>query len=158
MQRTKGPDPLSDAPGPIDPSTLHAFLLEQNKVFTVTADRSSTLYHSRQWLTFTGLTPEQLGTLTWPGLDPEDGSNTADLWDPSFESGQPFEVEQRFRRFDGIYRRHLVRVHPVRSADGELLFLDRELPGHRRSDDLGTVPSPKPATGCRRTARSLYRT
>ncbi|WP_218110322.1 PAS domain-containing protein [Oligoflexus tunisiensis] len=55
-------------------------------------------------------------------MHPDDVERTNALWYEVVAAGQPFHMEQRFRRgSDGQYRWHLVRGVPIRDANGRLI-------------------------------------
>jgi PAS domain S-box-containing protein len=80
-------------------------------------------YYNRRWFDYTGMTFEQ--TLGWgwkPVLHPDDLQPCIDRWTEAFSSGQPYQIEYRFKRAsDGTYRWHLGRALPVREADGTIV-------------------------------------
>jgi PAS domain S-box-containing protein len=77
---------------------------------------------SRQWLDFTGCTPEQaLGDGWSRPIHPEDLPLWLDTCVRSFDAREPFEVEYRLRRRDGEYRWMLDRGQPRYSRDGVFL-------------------------------------
>ena len=43
-------------------------------------------------------------------------------WRHSIETGEPFQLEHRFRRADGVYRWHLSRALAMRDAEGRVLM------------------------------------
>jgi PAS domain S-box-containing protein len=53
-------------------------------------------------------------------VHPDDRADHDDKWNTSISTGQPFEVENRLRRFDGIYRRFLGRAEPLRDEQGNI--------------------------------------
>ncbi len=76
-------------------------------------------YCNHNWLSFTGLTHEQVQGTGWmQALHPEDVAHTRQAWDESCRERKPYEVEQRLRRFDGEYRWFLTRANPVMDASG----------------------------------------
>ena len=44
-----------------------------------------------------------------------------EIWIEATQSGQPYDVKQRLRRFDGVYRWFGVRGFPLRDPDGRIL-------------------------------------
>jgi PAS domain S-box-containing protein len=52
---------------------------------------------------------------------PEDRARVDAAWRSALQTGEPYEIEFRLRRHDGMYRRFLVRATPQRGADGAVL-------------------------------------
>ena len=79
-------------------------------------------YYTRRWYEYTGMTLEQ--TRGWGGqpvIHPDDLPACLERWTHSVRSGDPYEVEYRFRRAeDGAYRWHLGRALPVKGAQGNV--------------------------------------
>ncbi|WP_377831222.1 PAS domain-containing protein (plasmid) [Bradyrhizobium lupini] len=60
----------------------------------------------------------------WKTIDavhPEDLQSTISTWRRGVESGQPYEMESRHRRSDGVYRWFHVRGFPLRDTDGRIV-------------------------------------
>ncbi len=73
-------------------------------------------------LEYFGKTLEELKR--WSTIDavhPDDLAGTIAAWQRAIESGQPYEVESRHRRADGIYRWFHVRGFPIRDVDGSIV-------------------------------------
>lgn len=77
---------------------------------------------NRQWVEFTGLTvQETLGTgLTRP-IHPDDRDHAGALWGQATSAGEPYEIEHRLRRHDGVYRWMLGRAIPLRDDTGTVV-------------------------------------
>ena len=68
-------------------------------------------YYNQQWFAYTGMTPEQTARGEWGPIHPDDVQNSKQVWNHSVETGDPYQVEQRFKRItDGVYRWHLCRA------------------------------------------------
>jgi formate hydrogenlyase transcriptional activator len=75
---------------------------------------------NQQMLEFFGQSLEQLPD--WSSLiHPEDRERVGSLWRHSVETGQPYDVEHRARRADGIYRWLHARSQPVRDHEGRII-------------------------------------
>ena len=80
-------------------------------------------YYNDYWVTYTGMSVEQTQGWGWaPVLHPDDLQHCVDVWKHSVDTGEPYEIEYRFRRAsDRSYRWHLGRALPVRDANGTIL-------------------------------------
>lgn len=81
-----------------------------------------TEYFNQRWFQYTGLTLEQ--TQTSKGHDfrhPDDQQRCLEQWQKASAAKEVFQVEQRFRRADGVYRWHLTRAHPMLNDQGEVI-------------------------------------
>jgi len=77
---------------------------------------------NRQVLDYFGKTLEELKA--WTSTDavhPEDRAAAIAVWTRSVETGQPYDIELRQRRADGIYRWFHVQGLPVRDAQGHII-------------------------------------
>lgn len=72
-------------------------------------------YYNQHWFDYTGMTLEQTQGWGWqPVLHPDDVQTCIDRWSEAVRTGNPYEVEYRFKRAsDGTYRWHLGRALPV---------------------------------------------
>lgn len=90
------------------------------KVFTARPD-GATDYINPQWSEFTGRSHEDLMDGGWVRcLYPDDEAKSMRQWKRSLKTGQPLQVEQRFRRADGAYRWHLTRAHAMHDSKGKI--------------------------------------
>ncbi len=77
---------------------------------------------NQHWLDYTGLTLEQSLGFGWsPPFHPEDRGRAAEQWLQATCSGEPYEIEYRLRRWDGVYHWMLGRALPMRDADGRIV-------------------------------------
>jgi len=54
-------------------------------------------------------------------VHPEDRARIADCWRRALETGNPYEVDERVRRADGVYRWFHTRGLPMRDAEGHIV-------------------------------------
>ena len=81
-----------------------------------------TTYSNRRWFEYTGMTPEA-GPQAWvEAVHPDDLPAAVARRAATLASGEPYEVEYRFRAADGTYRWHLGRAVPIRNATGSIEF------------------------------------
>jgi PAS domain S-box-containing protein len=90
------------------------------KIFTARADGNFD-YLNQQWKDYTGLTPQQLAGMEWTRLiHPEDVDESAARWLRSVRTGEPYQMECRFRQANGAYRWHLLRAQARRDSNGQI--------------------------------------
>jgi len=78
------------------------------------------LFVNRSWQEYTGASHGDLNAVGWEVLHPDDLGSWRSVWEPAGERREPFEVELRYRRQDGEFRWHLLRVVPLLGGTGEL--------------------------------------
>src|SRR6202795_2595179 len=78
-------------------------------------------FFNQGWLDFTGLSSEQaLGSGWEVAIHPDDLSRILETFRQALNSVKPYEVEGRFRRFDGEFRWFLFRGSPLRDRSGKV--------------------------------------
>lgn len=94
----------------------------QQKIYT--ADATGTMdYFNKQWTDYTGATLEQLLHSGFQNyIHPDDAAEILRLWNRSVATGESFEVEQRIRGRDNVYRWHLNRTQAMRDDAGKILM------------------------------------
>ncbi|MFD0767082.1 ATP-binding protein [Mucilaginibacter lutimaris] len=80
--------------------------------------------YNQRWYDYTGLDFENTGGgFGWKELvHPDDLDETLTRYNTSLKTGEMFEVENRYRRHDGVYRWHLNRSRPLRNDAGEIIY------------------------------------
>ena len=81
-------------------------------VWSTLPDGHPDLYN-KQWFEYTGLSPRDAHYEKWQNVHPDDRPLVNERWRHSLQNGEPFEVEFRFRRFDGQYRWFLGRATAI---------------------------------------------
>ncbi|MEO6151049.1 MAG: PAS domain S-box protein, partial [Mucilaginibacter sp.] len=80
-------------------------------------------FYNQRWYTYTGLSYDETKEWGWEAVvHPDDLGNTLDRYMASLKTGNIFEVENRYKRADGVYRWHLNRAVPLRDENGEIIF------------------------------------
>jgi PAS domain S-box-containing protein len=78
-------------------------------------------FFNQRWLDYTGLTAEQALGWGWEvAIHPDDLPRILETFREALNSVKPFEVEGRFRRFDGEFRWFLFRASPLRDQSGKV--------------------------------------
>ncbi|HEX6334220.1 MAG TPA: chemotaxis protein CheB [Flavisolibacter sp.] len=78
-------------------------------------------FYNKQWYDYTGLTYEQTKDTGWNDVvHPDDQQRAWKVWNHSLKTGEPYEIEYRFRRYDGEYRWFLGRALPLRDDHGRI--------------------------------------
>jgi PAS domain S-box-containing protein len=87
-------------------------------IWTATADGSTDYFNSR-WYEFTGSAPGY-GDQSWtPVLHPDDLMQCVETWHQAVKTGDPYQVEYRFREAaTGNYRWFLGKAIPIRNSEG----------------------------------------
>lgn len=79
-------------------------------------------YYNARWYEFTGMEPGSTDGEAWNGMfHAEDQDHARALWQQSLETGDPYEIEYRLRRHDGVYRWTLGRAMPIRDESGDIV-------------------------------------
>jgi len=78
-------------------------------------------FFNQRWLDYTGLSAEQALGWGWEvAIHPDDLPRILETFREALKSVKPFEVEGRFRRFDGEFRWFLFRASPLRDQSGKV--------------------------------------
>src|SRR5258708_13541018 len=101
---------------------LHFRLILDNipGLVSTRAARGAPEFLNRQLLEFFAQSLEQLPD--WSSLiHPDDRERVVSLWRRSVETGQPYDVEHRARRADGVYRWIHARGQPLRDHEARIV-------------------------------------
>jgi len=78
-------------------------------------------FFNQRWLDYTGLSADQaLGSGWQVAIHPDDLPRILETFQEALNSVKPYEVEGRFRRFDGEFRWFLFRGSPLRDRSGKV--------------------------------------
>ena len=79
-------------------------------------------YVNRQFLQYTGSSSDVVGAegYSFP-VHPDDRAATDAAYQDALRTGEPYQIEHRLKRFDGVYRWYLCRSIPVRDAGGRII-------------------------------------
>jgi PAS domain S-box-containing protein len=78
-------------------------------------------FFNQRWLDYTGLSAKQaLGSGWEVAIHPDDLPRILETFREALNSVKPYEVEGRFRRFDGEFRWFLFRCSPLRDRSGKV--------------------------------------
>ncbi len=100
-------------------------LAEMTPQMLFSSDASGAIdYFNQKFYEYSGIPPERLIDWNWketPLHHPDDLQATLERWNRSLSTGEPYEVEYRLRRHDGVYRWFLGRALPVRDDNGAIV-------------------------------------
>jgi PAS domain S-box-containing protein len=125
-QHTNAPGKLPSLEGEIDEGErrFRSLADAMPQMVWITTPDSAIEYHNQRWITYTGLTLEQIQREHWWSLvfHPDDLQTVIDRWTSALHSGEAFELEYRMKRAsDGVYRWQLGRAIPVKDANGHIV-------------------------------------
>lgn len=79
-------------------------------------------FFNNQWYAYTGLTYEETKGTGWNKVvHPEDQQRAWEVWRRSLQTGDPYEIEYRMKRYDGNYYWFLGRALPLKDERGAIL-------------------------------------
>jgi PAS domain S-box-containing protein len=97
---------------------------------------------NRSVLEYFGKTVEELkGWATTNAVHPDDLPDVVAAWTEAVETGQPYEIESRHRRADGVYRWFHICGFPLRDRDGHIVrwcVLQTDVEDRKRGEALLT--------------------
>ena len=98
-------------------------LLETIPAMTVTVLPDGTdVFIGKRYVEYSGLSADKARRSGWKATaHPDDVDEHVSKWRSSLVSGEPIEIETRFRRADGEYRWFLARAVPLRDDQGNIL-------------------------------------
>ena len=91
-------------------------------LISTTTAAGATEFVNQELLEYFGKTPETLNSWTvFDAVHPEDRPQAIATWRHSLETGDPYDLEQRFCDADGTYRWFNVRGLPARDTEGRII-------------------------------------
>lgn len=85
--------------------------------------KGNILFFNKRHYEYFGVHPEGDEGWKWAEQDihhPDDLNRTIVTWQNSLRTGDPYHIEYRLRRHDGVYRWHLGLAIPIRSEEGTI--------------------------------------
>jgi formate hydrogenlyase transcriptional activator len=77
---------------------------------------------NRRWLDYAGLSAKEAMHWGWKvAIHPDDLPGMMEVFERAVKSGEPFDLDGRFRRFDGEFRWFLFRGSPLRDESGNVV-------------------------------------
>ena len=89
-------------------------------VWSARPDGAPDLYN-RRWFEYTGLSSANTEADQWTPVHPDEEPAVRERWRQALETGEPFDIEFRCRRFDGQYRWFLSRAEAIRDEQGNIV-------------------------------------
>ncbi len=79
-------------------------------------------WYNQRWHDYCGSTPQAMEGWGWQNVhDPNELPRVMESWTRSIETGEPFEMVFPLRGADGIFRRFLTRIVPVKGRNGKIV-------------------------------------
>jgi two-component system, sensor histidine kinase len=76
-------------------------------------------YCNHLWRSYTGVSPKDCVGMSWQqAFHPDDLKTLLEHWTQAMRTGEPFELEARVRRYDGVYRWHWIKGVAEKNSDG----------------------------------------
>jgi len=120
----------------------HLFRLIVDNLPTLVSLRSPTgglEFANRHVLEYVGATLKELQALETTGpVHPEDRPHLLAAWEVAIRTGEPYDIEVRRRRADGVYRWFHSRGFPLRDADGRIVtwyLLGTDIDDRKHAED-----------------------
>jgi PAS domain S-box-containing protein len=93
-----------------------------NQMIWVTRPDGYHEYYNKRWYEYTGVPYGSTDGDAWNGMfHSEDQPRARERWQHSLVTGEPYEIEYRLRRADGVYRWVLGRAECVRDKQGNIV-------------------------------------
>jgi len=107
----------------VDSERRFRVLAEAIPVICWTADAAGWIdWYNHRWSEFTGQLPEDAQGWGWQAAHhPDDFLEVMRRWPHSIATGEPFEMEFRLRRHDGLFHWFLGRAEPLRDPAGRIV-------------------------------------
>ena len=107
----------------VDSERRFRALGEAIPVICWTADAAGWIdWYNRRWFEYTGQSPEEAEGWGWQAAHhPDDFLEVMRRWPHSIATGEPFEMEFRLRRADGVFHWFLTRAEPLRDGGGAVV-------------------------------------
>ena len=107
----------------IDSERRFRVLAEAIPVICWTADSEGWIdWYNRRWYEYTGQTHDEAVGWGWQSAHhPDDFLEVMRRWPHSVATGEPFEMEFRLRRHDGLFHWFLTRAEPLRDPSGTIV-------------------------------------
>ncbi|GAB3790506.1 hypothetical protein GCM10028818_60760 [Spirosoma horti] len=79
------------------------------------------IYFNQRWYDYTGQTLEQASGQGWTtSMHPDDAARILPYWQRCQQTGESYEGEVRYQRYDGVYRWHIFRALPRCNSAGQI--------------------------------------
>ena len=92
------------------------------QIVWVTRPDGWNIYFNQQWADYTGMTMEESHGHGWNApFHPDDKQRAWEAWQRATQYNEPYSLECRLRRADGVYRWWLIRGSPMLGVNGEIL-------------------------------------
>lgn len=110
-----------EVPTAADPEQFHRALDTLPCLIWTALPDGQVEFFNRRYLDYFGLDVEECLVRWHEGVHPDDRPALFEEWQRVLVSGESGRVESRLRRFDGVYRRFMIRSSPLRDSAGRIV-------------------------------------
>jgi PAS domain S-box-containing protein len=103
---------------------FRAFAEAMPQIAFIADGKGNVFYYNQRHFDYFGVRPGETEAWAWAEKQihhPDDLERTIATWKKALETGEPYEIEYRLRRYDGTFRWHLGRALPQRDSSGTIV-------------------------------------
>lgn len=102
---------------------IQAYIESMPQMAFIADEKGNLTYFNQRHYDYFGMPQGEGKNWSWTKQSihhPDDLQKTIDVWSHAIQTGVPYEIEYRLRRYDGVYRWHLARAVAIRDSHGRI--------------------------------------